>query len=215
MLARYRKAAAYGLFAATIVTTLAFRAQADGIYQVYPGVGQPSFCASTVTGVVLPSQQGPFGVVPGSTQGNNVGICAQTVPAGPATFTGNEHAAFDMAALGATGTGIPPATANVNITQLGQGGFDLNTTAGNLAIPNGTVWFMENATTTTPTLTFPSAPVEGQILHIILGANVSTGIVTAAATGSTCLPACGSVSGTTAGTGYAWRYAGTVWYRFQ
>lgn len=223
MLARYRKAAALGLIAAT--TAVASWAVADGIYQTYPGVGSASFCASTVTGIVLPTQQGPYGIVPGSTQGNNVGICAQTVPAGPPVFQGTEHSAYDVNAAGATSNGAPPATATVRVDQLGQGAFVQKSAAaigtGNKTIPNGTVWYYVDTTETNPTITFPSGAVEGSILHIVLGSGLTTGITTAAGASATaCLPACGAVSGTTAGTGYAWRLSLQLsgvydWVRFQ
>ncbi len=65
-------------------------AWAAGNWSTLPVVGDTSFCASTVSGVVLPSGQGPYGVVPGSTQGTGQGICGQTVPAGPPALTGTE-----------------------------------------------------------------------------------------------------------------------------
>lgn len=86
-------------------------AWAAGSFSTLPIVGQPSFCASDVSGVGLPSGQGPFGVVPGSTQGTSSGICGQTVPAGPPFLTGNEAIPADTQLGSVTTTnGAPPAT---------------------------------------------------------------------------------------------------------
>jgi hypothetical protein len=65
-------------------------ADAAGLWSTLPIYGQPSYCASTVSGTTLPASQGPYGVSPGSTQGTGSSICAQTIPAGPAVITGNE-----------------------------------------------------------------------------------------------------------------------------
>ena len=92
MFKRY-KLAALGLFAAAAFIGLnhqQFQAWAAGMWSTLPIYGQSSFCASNVSGVGLPAGQGPYGVVPGSTQGTSSGICGQTVPAGPAVLTGTE-----------------------------------------------------------------------------------------------------------------------------
>jgi hypothetical protein len=81
---------AVGLLAAISTATIT-GVIAAGNWSTLPVVGGASYCASTVSGVNLPSSQGPFGVVPGSTQGSgSQGICGQTVPAGPTGVTGVE-----------------------------------------------------------------------------------------------------------------------------
>lgn len=90
---RYVKALAVTFSAASLIGITA--AYAAGLWSTLPHVGQGSFCASTVSGVTLPAAQGPYGVVPGSTQGTGQGPCAQTVPAGPA-LTGNENVPADL-----------------------------------------------------------------------------------------------------------------------
>jgi hypothetical protein len=88
-------------------------AYAAGMWSTLPIVGNPSFCASNVSGVGLPASQGPFGIVPGSTQGNSSGICGQTVPAGPPTLTGNELIPADTGGQSVGPTGAAPATVTI------------------------------------------------------------------------------------------------------
>lgn len=64
-----------------------------GLWSTLPIVGQSSFCASVLgTGNV---QGGTTGQGTGTTIGGQV-ICAQTVPAGPTTLTGNEGVPADL-----------------------------------------------------------------------------------------------------------------------
>ncbi len=216
MLARYRKAAAVGLFAG--VVAMASWAFADGIYQMYPQIGAPSFCASTVSGVTLPAQQGPFGVVPGSTQGSGTqGICAQTVPAGPLLFTGNEHMPVDVNALGTSSNGAPPATANVALVQLGQGAYQDLTTVTTETIPNNTPFvFLHGAQSNNYTLTMPAVAVEGQIQRVICEQTISGTTWVVANTGQSILGGT-SLATCALGTDWAWRYAlaNTTWYRIH
>jgi hypothetical protein len=86
-----------------------------GNWSTLPVVGQPSFCGSTVSGVQLPSNQGPFGVSPGSTQGSGQGICGQTIPAGPPAVTGVETVVADTGLPG----GAQPATVTIPTSLLG------------------------------------------------------------------------------------------------
>jgi hypothetical protein len=183
-------------------------AWATGLWPGLPQLGGPSYCASW-SGVA-----GSF-------------TCSATVPAGTTAFTGNEAVPADMygpltqtsANAGtAAGGGAPPQTQLVSVLQLGNGGFQnlLSTTsATTVTVLPTTSYLFENATVTNPTITFTAAPFQGQKLTIVLGANLTTGITTAAGAGSTCLPACGALSGTTAGTTYQWIYEGTIWYRIQ
>src|ERR1700688_370713 len=126
-------------FAAVVAAIVAFPAAlawAAGLWSTLPGIGAASFCGSTVTGITLPAAQGPYAVVPGSTQGTGASSCGQTIPAGPAVFTGNEYSPYD------TGTSVSPATAVVGIIQLGQGPMiDLTTVGTAQTIPNNTPWF--------------------------------------------------------------------------
>src|ERR1035441_1218775 len=90
-------------------------AGAAGLWSMLPIVGQPSFCGSYVSGVGLPASQGPFGVVPGSTQGTGSGICGQTVPAGPRARTGEELIPADTGLVGSA----PPQTVAIPSGMLG------------------------------------------------------------------------------------------------
>jgi hypothetical protein len=80
-----------------------------GNWSTLPIAGSGSFCGSTVSGVTLPSSQGPYGIVPGSTQGTGSGICGQTIPAGPAEASGTYLIPADT---GLTG-GAPPQTVTI------------------------------------------------------------------------------------------------------
>lgn len=94
MLKRYRSAAA-GLCALLVTSSVLYAA---GNWSTLPGVGQPSFCVSTVTGA------SNFGGVTGQGQATNGSICAQTVPAGPPAITGNETMPADTNAAGSPAT---------------------------------------------------------------------------------------------------------------
>lgn len=91
-------------------------AMAAGNWSTLPVVGGPAFCASNVSGVTLPAGQGPFGVVPGSTQGTGAGICGQTVPAGPIDASGVLTIPADTNAVG----GAPPQTVVVPLVLIGS-----------------------------------------------------------------------------------------------
>ena len=80
---------------------------AAGSWSNWVVVGGQSYCASTVSGVNLPATQGPFGVVPGSTQGNGGSICGETVPAGPASQTEEELIPVDIPAPASANNGSP------------------------------------------------------------------------------------------------------------
>ena len=76
-LSRYIAAGA----ALVVAGTLAWGA---GMFSTLPIVGNPSFCASTVTGA------GGLGGITGQGQASTGSICGQTVPAGPPALSGNE-----------------------------------------------------------------------------------------------------------------------------
>lgn len=104
MLKRTRSAAV-GLGALLVSASLVWAA---GNYLTYPIVGNPSFCASTVTGA------GGLGGVTGQGQASTGSICAQTVPAGPTGLTGVELVPAD------TQSGTNPATVTIPTSLLGS-----------------------------------------------------------------------------------------------
>ena len=99
-LSRYFAAGAAVFAAGTI-------AWGAGLFSTLPIVGNPSFCASNVSGVG--STVSPYVMVPANTQGTSSGICGQTVPAGPPALTGNELIPADT---GLTGS-APPQTVTI------------------------------------------------------------------------------------------------------
>ena len=116
------------------------------------------------------------------------------------------------------GGGAPPQSEFLSVLQLDNGPFTIlasTTSATTYTVPSTTSYLFENATVTNPTITFTAAPLQGQKFTLVWGANLTTGITTAAGSGSTCLPACGAISGTTAGTTHQWIYEGTIWYQIQ
>jgi hypothetical protein len=194
-----------------------------GLFSTLPGIGGASYCASTVTGVTLPASQGPFGVSPGSTQGTGIGICAQTVPAGPPTFTGNETMPADLQVPGSSSTAGGANTALVNINQLGQGPVVDNNVAGAAqTIPNGTQWFvLDTNTPATVAITLPAVAVEGQIVHVVCGIAIATALTVVNNTGQTVK---GASPGTcTAGQSFTYRFVAAAngalvantWLRIQ
>lgn len=195
-------------------------ASAGGLWPTIPGVGASSFCAAYVTGLGLPTAQGPFGVVPGNTQGSSVGICAQTVPAGPSVFAGTEYVPADIPAQGSTNTSGAAQTAAVSLLQLGQGPMvDLTTVATANTIPLNTPWyFLDGAQGSALTVTMPATAIEGQIQHIVCEA-ATVGTMTVAANTSVVTQVLkgNPNAACVAGVGYAWRYQASnlTWYRIQ
>jgi hypothetical protein len=161
MLKSFRKAAALGLLAGSAVVLLhgqQIYSYAAGMWSTLPMVGQSSFCASNVSGVVTPGSQGPYAIVPGSTQGSGQGICAQTVPAGPA-LTGLESIPADEYPANAVTTaqgGSSPQTVTIASSVLaGATGGNPRNFLGNGALNstqvNGTST-VTGATTSAPTI---------------------------------------------------------------
>lgn len=103
------------VLAGAVVLAGSLIAGAAGLWSTLPIVGQGSFCGSYVSGVGLPASQGPFGVVPGSTQGSGSGICGQTIPAGPLALTGEELIPADTGLVGSA----PPQTVAIPSGLLG------------------------------------------------------------------------------------------------
>lgn len=198
-------------------------AHAAGLWQTLPGIGYPSYCASLVSGVTLPAGQGPYGVVPGSTQGNGSGICGQTVPAGPTVFAGTEYLPLDIGPLGSTSNGAPPTSAVTRIEALGNGPVvDSVASGAALTIPNNTGYFvLDTGTAATVAITFPALAYEGDIIHLDCKVAVGTALSVVANTGQTVVGA--SPTTCAAGAGYSWRYVATAnglivagsWLRIQ
>lgn len=213
MLKRFRGAAIAAVVALLATSGLAYAA---GLWSTLPIVGGASYCASYVTGT------GNLGGITGQGQGTIGQICGQTVPAGPATFTGTETVPMDLLAPGTQSAG-PTTSALANITQLGQGPLvDSTSSSATLTIPNNTPWFvLDTGTAATVAVTFPSSPVEGQIQHLMCGAAVGTALSVAANTGQTVKGAAPTTC--TAGQGFAWRFVAQAqgvlvansWVRFQ
>lgn len=186
-------------------------AAAVGLWPGLPILGGASYCASY-------SVYNTGNTVPGTLPTPNQ--CSVTTPAGNTAFNGNEAAPFDTFGTNQNGSGtsVPPQTQLVSILQLGNGFFTnlaSTTSATSVTVPCTTSTLFENATVTNPTITFCATPLQGQKFTLVWGANLTTGITTAAGSGSTCLPACGAIAVTTAGTTHQWLYEGTIWYQIQ
>lgn len=150
MFKRYRKAAALGL-AGILCFGVPVALYAAGNWSTLPIVGQGSFACSNVSGVVLPSGQGSFGVVPGSTQGTGSGIVGQNCPPGPPGLTGEELIPADTGLAG----GAPPQTVTIPSALVAHG-MDRNRIIGGDFTIN--LWQrgttpLSNATPTTATMT--------------------------------------------------------------
>jgi hypothetical protein len=214
------KASLKGMLAVGVLAASTAAVFAAGNWSTLPLVGGASYCASTVTGT------GNLSGVTGQGQGTIGSICGQTVPAGPATFAGTEVVPMDLATPGATPTalGAQPATALVNINQLGQGAvFDSTSASAGVTVPNGVQFFvLDTGTAATVAVTLPAVAVEGQIVHI----NCAVG----GATAFSVVPNSGqALKGTSPGActagseSSAWRFSGTAngliaantWLRIQ
>jgi hypothetical protein len=215
-----RSARLAGLLAVAL-TVGSVAAYAAGNYSTYPIVGQSSFCASTVSGAGGFNAVGNSnGVAPtGQGQATSGSICAQTVPAGPPAFTGNELIPMDTV----PGSGVSPQTVTANINQLGQGAVvDSVASGAALTIPANSQFFvLDTGTATTVAVTMPAVAVEGQIQHIECIAAVSAVFSVVANAGQTIKGAAPATC--TAGTGLAWRYVAAAngiivaatWLRIQ
>ena len=185
--------------AGVLALAAAGAAFAGGSFQTLPLVGGGSYCASTSA------------TASGQT-------CTQTVPAGPATFTGNEVVPADLFAPG-TNNGVPVNTALVDIQQLGQGAILDLTTVASTTVPAGVSWlFVDGTDASAYTITLPAAPVEGQIEHVVCAAATVGTLTVAANAGQSLKPASSpAAAACVAGNSYAWRYqaSNTTWYRIQ
>jgi hypothetical protein len=218
MLKRFRGVA---IAAAVALCASAGIAYAAGLWSTLPIVGGSSYCASYVTGT------GNLSGATGQGQGTIGQICGQTVPAGPATFTGTEMVPMDLLAPGTQSQG-PTTTALANISQLGQGALDDVTASGAaLTIPNGTMFYvLDTGTSATTTVTMPASAIEGQMVEIICtGAGGATSLTVSANTGQA-LKAAPAAGACAAGTVYKFRFvavapfasapiAANTWLRVQ
>lgn len=185
-------------------------AYAGGLNQTLPIIGGTSYCASTVTGT------GALSGTTGQGQGTIGSICAQTIPAGPATFTGTENARVDLFAPG-TSNGSPVQTAVTGIQQLGQGAFIDIAAPASATIPAGDVFYSLDGTQASAfTITMPVVVVDGQFQEVICTA-ATAGVLTVAANTSVVTQVIKNNpnAACVAGTVYKWRYnaSNLTWFR--
>jgi hypothetical protein len=206
-----------GLLAFTLAMA-PIAASAAGNWADWPGIGQTSYCAAIVGSSNVQGGQTGQGTGGAAAIGTNGVYCAQTVPAGPALFTGTEVLPLDLYSFG-TVTGVPTTSALASIVQLGQGPMVDQTTVGTTqTIPNNTpFFFLDGAQSSGLTVTMPALAVEGQIQRVVCEA-ATVGTLTVAANTSVVTQVLKGNPNTAcvAGVGYAWRYQGSnlTWYRF-
>lgn len=211
---------ALGLLAVLSIvgSTLAWAA---GMWSTLPVAGSPSFCGSTVTGIGLPNGQGPYAVVPGSTQGTSSSICGQTIPAGTGAagsgtqaFTGAESWPFDTHLAG----GAPQQTEVATSCQLSAGAYTIaSPVTGTAAIPNQFCQYLigNNALGTTIgslTLTMPVGPLDGQQLRIGTADPIGSLTINGAA-GQTVVGAPSGVVSAGAVASFIYSATTSTWYR--
>lgn len=197
-------------------------ANAAGNYSTYPIIGYPAFCDSIVTGsggFTVPQGNTGGGGVTGQGQASSTAVCAQTIPAGPPTFSGLELLPLDTGLPG----GASPQSATVNVNQLGQGVVvDSVASGAALTIPANSQFFvLDTGTAATVAVTMPAVAEEGQIQHLLCAAAVGTALSVVANTGQTIKGA--SPTTCTAGQGFAWRFVASAngiivansWLRIQ
>ena len=208
--------------ASTAIAVAAVTAYAAGNWSTLPIVGMASFCASTVTGAVLPAAQGPFGLVPGSTQGSSIGICQSTIPAGPPSLTGNELVPADTGLA----SGVPPATVTIPSVLLDGGAATyLSLTAA--VSPNsytvlpgtGTLVILGAAALSPTTVQMTAAPFDGQKLHLTSDALIAT-LTISPNTGQTIqadalVTVLSPIVTGTYGYDFIYRASNTTWYRLH
>lgn len=205
------------LAAAAAVCVAGTLSWAAGMWSTLPIIGGAAYCASSIG--VGPVQGGPTGFgagVAGAGVTTGTTICGQTVPAGPPAFAGTEVVPVDLFTPGTAQQAGGPATALVPVIALGQGPLVVNTTAGAQTIPNATSWYIENVGNTSTTLTLPSAPVHGQVVHISLATAQTTSILFGASAGQSCVPACPFTSAVVAagsGDAFVWNAPNSTWYK--
>jgi hypothetical protein len=185
--------AALGLLALIATPVLA-----AGLWPNFPVVGGASYCASTSTGV---SGQ----------------VCTVTVPAGPTALTGAETVPADTNLT----QGQPPQTVRVPVTSLASGAYaNVSPLTGtSVVIPNNVSNYLITpaGTIAALTVTMPSAPTDGQVVHINSSATV-TALTLNGASGQTISNAPTAITiSTTVAYGYAFLYQASTkkWMRLQ
>jgi hypothetical protein len=185
--------------AALLTTTVL--AYAAGNWSTLPQVAMPSFCASQSTFFAGQS-------------------CATTVPAGPVALTGSELVPGDTQITNSS----PPQTVAIPLPLFDGGVYNYvsgQTTplSGVIVIPNNINDEVLDPTTTVTTLslTMPSAPLNGQKVHITSSHTITTLTVAGAAGQTVSNPPTALTVSTTAAFGYAFIWAATpaTWYRLQ
>ncbi len=207
MTKRLRLTAVVGAIFALIMTPFAYGA---GLWWGLPLFGTAAYC----TGY---SQYPTAATVPGTQAGG--AVCNSTAPAGPALFSGTETFPTDLfgAAAPSAQTNTAPSVVNMPLVTLGQGPYTINNAPGTaIAIANNTPWYItQGGQGSAWTITMPTAPIEGQIQHVVCGATTAGTLTIAAAAGQTLVGNPAAVC--TVGNGYSFRYvaSSTTWYRFS
>lgn len=210
------KGAAVGCAVLALASTAVLAA---GLFSTLPIIGGASYCASTVTGT------GGLGGVTGQGQGTTGSICAQTVPAGPTALTGAEVLPIDLYTPGVVpaALGGQPATADLSITWLHAGYYQLVTTGTTVTVGAGVQNLILNLAATQMAVTMPAAPYDNQLVTI---SNVSTIVSSFSVTANTgqslvqgaAPTALAAETATTAvlnEVAYLYRQANTSWYRIH
>jgi hypothetical protein len=189
------------IIAVGLLATVSTVALAAGNYLTLPQVAMPSFCASQTTFFAGQS-------------------CSQTVPAGPAALTGSELVPADTQIANSA----PPQTVAIPMPIFDAGVYNYVSgqaapLAASYVIPNNINTYILDPTTTVAalSLTMPSAPLNGQKLHITSSHTV-TALGVAGAVGQSVVSAPTALTVSTTGAfGYTFIWAGTTpqWYRIN
>jgi hypothetical protein len=206
---------------AVALTVGSVAAYAAGNYSTYPIVGQSSFCASTVSGAGGFNAVGNSnGVAPtGQGQATSGSICAQTVPAGPPAFTGNELIPMDTV----PGSGVNPQTVTMSSTWLHAGYKQIVTTGTTVTVGAGIQNLILNLAATTMAVTMPAAPYDNQLVTISNASTVVSTFSVTANTGQSLVQGAAptALAAETAATAaqnevaYVYNAANTSWYRIH
>jgi hypothetical protein len=211
---------------AVALTVGSVAAYAAGNYSTYPIVGSPSFCASTVSGAGGFNAQGNSnGVNPtGQGQATSGSLCAQTVPAGPPSLTGNELIPADTAA----GSGVNPQTVTIPIVLLGAGAVNYQTPLTGTTVtanPTDSLMLLDPAGTIaalTVVMPGPAASLKDGQKWEVTSSQTVTALTLTPGTGTTIGGNAGSTPtaitpSATGSTGYAFIYkaSNAKWYRVQ
>jgi len=193
---------------------------ASGKYSTLPIVGMSSFCGSTVSGTGLPAAQGPYGLVPGSTQGTSSGICGQTIPAGPPNLTGSEIIPADTGLANSA----PPQTAAIPSILLGPSipyyqTLVSSSASNSITVSSGIASLVIDASAalSPTTVQMPAAPFDQQVLRLTADQTIAT-LIISPNTGQTIQTKAlvTALTPSTTGTyGYAFVYRASnlTWYR--